>query len=89
VGSCTVNNGPLRSIAALLSEMKGLRFKNKVGAAFGSYGWSGEAPKIIHEGLEKAGINVVMDPVSSQYQPEAEALDACFRFGQKFAAYIK
>lgn len=41
IGSCTVNNGCLRSIAGILDEIRGHKLKNKIGAAFGSYGWSG------------------------------------------------
>ncbi|NMA67232.1 MAG: MBL fold metallo-hydrolase [Clostridiaceae bacterium] len=89
VGSCTVNNGTLRSIAAVLAEIKGLKFKGKVGAAFGSYGWSGESPKIIQKSLEESGIEIVMDPISVKYQPDADELEASLKFGQEFAQYIK
>ena len=89
VGSCTVNNGYLRSIAALLDEVRGRKFKNKVGAAFGSYGWSGEAPKKIHKELEEAGIKMVHEPISVKYQPEEHELEACFQLGREFSAYLK
>jgi len=46
-GSPTLNNGMLPRMADLLSYMKGLKPRNKIGAAFGSYGWSGEAVKLI------------------------------------------
>ncbi len=45
MGSPTVNNGILVAVAGLIEEIKGLKFKNKKAAAFGSYGWSGEAVK--------------------------------------------
>lgn len=45
VGSPTVNNGYLHSIAGILEMIKGMKLKNKKVAAFGSYGWSGEAVK--------------------------------------------
>jgi len=48
------------AIAAMLEVIRGLRFKGKVGAAFGSYGWSGEAPKA-ETGLAEAGIEIVAD----------------------------
>ena len=41
VGSSTINKGILTSIAGIMEEIRGLGFKNKKGAAFGSYGWSG------------------------------------------------
>ena len=45
VGSATHNNNVLPGIADVLTYMTGLRPLNRVGAAFGSYGWSGESPK--------------------------------------------
>lgn len=89
IGSCTVNNGPLRSIAALLAEIKGHKLKNKVGTAFGSYGWSGEAHKKIYKELEEAGIKMVMEPIAVKYQPDENELDACCQFGRDFANYLK
>jgi len=89
VGSCTVNNGYLRSIAALIDEIRGRKFKNKVGAAFGSYGWSGEAHKKIHKELEETGIKMVVEPIGVKYQPYEDELEACFQLGREFSSYIK
>jgi flavorubredoxin len=84
-----VNNGYLRSIAGIIDEIKGHKFKNKVGGAFGSYGWSGESPKKIHKEMEEAGIKMALEPVSAKYQPDSKELESCFKFGQDFAAYLK
>lgn len=89
IGSCTVNNGYLRSIAGVVDEIRGHKFKNKVGAAFGSYGWSGESPKKIHKELEEAGIKMVMEPISVKYQPDSQELEACIQFGRDFADSLK
>ncbi len=89
VGSCTVNNGYLRSIAALIGEIEGHKFKNKVGAAFGSYGWSGEAHKKIHKELGEAGIKMVHEPVSAKYQPDKAELEAFVQMGREFSTFIK
>ncbi|MBO6244306.1 MAG: flavodoxin domain-containing protein, partial [Clostridia bacterium] len=59
VGSPTVNNGYLHSIAGILEMIKGMKLKNKKAAAFGSYGWSGEAVKQITEYLKISGLDVV------------------------------
>lgn len=50
-------------IADVLTYMKGLRPLNRVGAAFGSYGWSGESPKIIQEWLASMNMDMPADPV--------------------------
>lgn len=84
IGSCTVNNTVLRSIAALLDEIKGHRFKNKYGAAFGSYGWSGEAAKIINKALEDTGMKIVQEPIQFRYRPTLEELEQCRNFGRAF-----
>ncbi len=89
IGSCTVNNTVLRSVASLLDEVKGLKFKEKLGAGFGSYGWSGEAPKIISKKLEESGIKVVEEPLQLRYNPTEEERKLCFEYGQKLAKHIK
>ncbi len=85
LGSCTVNNGYLRSLSGIVHEIKGHKYKGKKGAAFGSYGWSGEAPKRLSEGLKDAGIQVDLEPISCIYQPTPADLEKCTRFGQEFA----
>ncbi len=89
VGSCTVNNTVMRAIASLLDEIKALRFKNKVGAAFGSYGWSGEAPRIISQKLQEAGLSVPQEPVAFKYRPTPEEIQKCIQFGETFAESLK
>ncbi len=89
LGSCTVNNGALRSMAGVLDEIRGHKLRNKVGFAFGSFGWSGEAPKHLQEGLQTAGIQIVQPPVTARYTPSREELDACLEAGKFFARTIK
>lgn len=88
MGSSTINGGILSPMAALLEMVKGMKFKNKVGAAFGSYGWSGESVKILTQGLEDAGIKVVQEGIRLQYQPTEEELAQCVAFGESFAKQI-
>ncbi|MFZ3171172.1 MAG: anaerobic nitric oxide reductase flavorubredoxin [Carboxydocellales bacterium] len=89
LGSSTINNGILSGLAALLEEIKGLKFKNKVAAAFGSYGWSGEGVKIITQRLEEAKLQVVEDGIKFTYQPDQAELAQCKEFGKRFAAHLK
>ncbi len=83
VGSPTINNGPLPTIMPVLTDVKGLKFKNKIGAAFGSYGWSGEAVKAIEEHLTASGIQIIRDGIKFKWQPRPEELDACRSFGSE------
>ena len=55
VGSPTVSNSYLSSMAGWLEFLKQLKFKNKKAAAFGCYGWSGESVKLLEEKLKEAG----------------------------------
>jgi anaerobic nitric oxide reductase flavorubredoxin len=89
IGSCTVNNAVLRATAGLLEEIRGHKFKGKLGAGFGSYGWSGEAPKLISTSLEKSGLKVPLEPITVKYRPGAGDIEKCIQFGESFAAAMK
>lgn len=89
IGSPTINNGTLSSVAAILEEIKGLKFKDKKAAAFGCYGWSGESVKIIAEQLVASGFAVIHDGLREKWNPNNEAVSNCLRFGAEFAAKVK
>lgn len=82
VGSSTINRGFLSSVAAILEEMRGLAFKNKKAAAFGSYGWSGESVKQIEEALGGCGFEVIEPGLKMLWQPDAEGERQCFEYGE-------
>ena len=88
VGSPTLNNGLFPTLGDFLTYMKGLKPKNKIGAAFGSYGWSGESVKLITQELEAMKFEVIYPGVRVQYIPNAAALDACFALGRKIGRAI-
>ncbi len=88
VGSPTLNNGLFPTLGDFLTYMKGLKPKNKIGAAFGSYGWSGESVKLITQELEAMKFEVIDPGVRVQYIPNAAALDACFALGRKIGRAI-
>lgn len=83
-GSATVNNRYLSGMGALLEMIKGLKFKNKKAAAFGSYGWSGEGNKLLTEDLKEAGFEIVNDGHRTLWVPDDEELAACVEFGRQF-----
>jgi anaerobic nitric oxide reductase flavorubredoxin len=72
IGSPTFNGGVLPTLAPILEDLKGLRFRNKIGAAFGSYGWSGEAVNILGEHLARCGFTTAGDAVRAKWQPRSE-----------------
>jgi flavorubredoxin len=87
-GSSTVNNRYLSAMAGLLEMVKGMKFKNKKAAAFGSYGWSGEAVKLLTADLEEAGFEVVNEGKRTLWVPSEDELEACQEFGRQFVRDI-
>ena len=83
VGSPTVNNGYLHSIAGILEMIKGMKLKNKKAAAFGSYGWSGEAVKQITEYLKNSGFDVVNDGFRCLWTPDKNVQKELEKFGEE------
>ncbi len=88
VGSPTLNNQLFPTVSDFLVYMKGLKPLNKIGAAFGSYGWSGEAVKMINKELEAMKFDVIDPGIRIQYVPEKKGLEACFELGQKVGKAI-
>jgi flavorubredoxin len=89
MGAPTVNNGYLFSLGGLLEMMKGLKFKNKKAATFGSYGWSGEAVKLLSDHLKDAGFNIVNDGLRKLWVPDEDSLEDCSLFGVELIRQCK
>ncbi|MBR1774046.1 MAG: anaerobic nitric oxide reductase flavorubredoxin [Bacteroidales bacterium] len=84
IGCPTINNGYSYAIAGLLEMIKGLKFKKKKAAAFGSYGWSGDAVKQLTEKLQNAGIEIVNDGIRKLWVPDNAMLEDCKEYGKEF-----
>ena len=89
VGSPTINNQMFPSVADLMCYLKGLKPKGLVAAAFGSYGWSGEAAKLLQSELDAMGAETVSEAVSCLYKPDAETLARCRQLGITVAQRIR
>ena len=88
VGSPTLNNGLFPTVSDFLTYMKGLKPKNKIGAAFGSYGWSGESVNLIKNELESMNIEIIDPGLKVQYVPDNQSLEACIELGKKIGKAI-
>jgi flavorubredoxin len=77
------------SVADLLTYLKGLRPQNLVGAAFGSYGWSGEAVGQVREILQAMNVELVGDGLRVTYVPGSEALQQSYELGRRVAERMK
>jgi len=85
IGSPTLNNGLFPTVSDFLTYMKGLKPQNKIGAAFGSYGWSGESVNLINKQLEEMKFDIIDPGVRLQYIPDEKGIDLCYELGRKIA----
>jgi len=89
VGSPTLNNGLLPNIAGFLMYMRGLKPINKVGASFGSFGWSGESVKLLNQSLEDMKIELIEEGIKHKYVPGTDVLAECTEMGRRIGATVK
>ncbi len=85
IGSPTLNNGLFPTLSDFLTYMKGLKPRSKIAAAFGSYGWSGEAVGLINQAFEEMKFNVLFPGLKLQYVPDTEGINACRDLAEKIA----
>lgn len=88
-GSPTINYGYSYAMAGIMEMAIGMKFKGKKAAAFGSYGWSGDAPKKLTEQLREGGFEIVDDGIKKLWVPDSAALDDCVAYGRQFAEAVK
>ena len=88
VGSSTMNNGIYPTLADVLTYVKGLRPQHLLGAAFGSYGWSGEAPDILQAMLTEMKVGIVAEPLKVKYVPTRDDLMKCRALGRQVAEAV-
>ncbi|MDD2893224.1 MAG: FprA family A-type flavoprotein [Halothiobacillaceae bacterium] len=87
-GSPTLNGDAVKPIWDLLSSLTLVNVKNKLGAAFGSFGWSGEAIGLIEDRLRGLKLRVPLKGVRLKLLPTADELVVCRDFGRDFALHL-
>jgi flavorubredoxin len=88
IGSPTINQNTLLPVYKMFSLINPIRDRGKKAAVFGSYGWSGEAVKIIESQLKALKLNVVCEGYSGRFCPNNEKSDQLIDFGRKFAGEL-
>ncbi|MDD5101426.1 MAG: flavodoxin domain-containing protein, partial [Endomicrobiaceae bacterium] len=88
IGSSTHDNEMLSYIAGFLHFLKGMKPKNRIAIAFGSYGWAGGAVKEIAEMLTSFGVEVV-DKVDVKFKPNKDEVQKCYDIAVSFAQKLK
>jgi len=89
VGTPVLNSQIFPSMADVLCYLKGLRKKNLIGAAFGSYGWNGAPIDGLTKTLEEMGVSVVAPAIKSPFVPDEKILSACRELGVQISGQIK
>ncbi|GBE41559.1 nitric oxide reductase [bacterium BMS3Bbin09] len=89
IGSPTLNNMLYPSVAEFLYHLRGLRPKNRIAGAFGSYGWGGGAVRAAYEELNKMKLKTYEPGVQVIYKPSKEDELSCYEFGKEFARKVK
>jgi flavodoxin I len=89
IGSSTFYYKMLPPMEKFIDSLEKANVTGKVGAAFGSYGWSGEAPINIADKMRKLGMEVIDPVLRIQYQPTDKDLEECKRLGKDLAGKVK
>jgi anaerobic nitric oxide reductase flavorubredoxin len=89
VGSPTLNNILFPTVAEFLTHLRGLRPKNRMIGAFGSYGWGGGAVREAYEEFRRMKLEIFEPGTQVLYRPSPEDKLTCYNFGQSFAKKIK
>ena len=88
IGSPTINGDAVKPVWDLLSSLATIKLRGKVGAAFGSYGWSGEAVGMIEDRLKSLKFKIPEPGVKFTLVPTAEELKSCREFGARIAGSL-
>jgi len=88
VGSPTLNNNIFPTVADVLTYVEGLRPRNLIGGAFGSFGWSGESVARIEAWLERMKVKQPAQGIKTKYVPDEAALGECRKLGEAIASAL-
>jgi NADH oxidase (H2O-forming) len=88
IGSPTINQNTLLPVYKLFSVINPIRDKGKLAAAFGSYGWSGEAVKIVENVLKDLKLKIAHDALSAKFHPHNGTADQFVEFGKNIGSQI-
>ncbi len=87
-GSPTINGDAVKPVWDLLSSLTAVSVRGKLGAAFGSYGWSGEAVAMIEDRLRGLKLRVPLPGVKAKLIPNADELSHCTDLGRELALHL-
>jgi flavorubredoxin len=89
IGSPTINQNTLFPVYKLFSVINPIRDKGKLAAVFGSYGWSGEAVKLIQDHLSNLKFKIALDGLGEKFYPHNDKADKFREFGEEFGRKLQ
>jgi flavorubredoxin len=88
VGTCTINGDALEQTWSLLGSLTTIKLKDKLGATFGAFGWSGEGPLMLAERMKGLKFRVPEEPLRVQLVPTDADLKSCAEYGKRLVAAL-
>ncbi len=88
IGTPTMNNQMYPAMADIITYLKGLKPRNHIGFAFGSYGWSGEGAKQVHAALTEIGFEMPFEVQNVKYVPTVVDLEKTYQTGVELAKQL-
>jgi NADH oxidase (H2O-forming) len=88
LGSPTFSQNILLPVYQVFALINPIRDRGKLAASFGSYGWSGEGPRLINSALANLKLNVMDEGLLVKFTPHQDMLDKCVAYGKTFAAKL-
>ena len=85
VGSPTLNQTLMPAVAGALTYLKGLKPAGKAAFAFGSHGWAARGAREVQEYLKEMKLDILREPLESQFVPDERMLEECRRAGHSLA----
>lgn len=87
-GSPTINGDAVKPVWDLLSSLAVVNVKEKLGGAFGSYGWSGEAVAMLEDRMRGLKLRVPVKGIKVKLIPTEAELSQCHAFGRDLALHL-
>jgi flavorubredoxin len=85
IGSPTINQNILMPVYQLFAAINPLRDKGKLASGFGSYGWSGEAAKMLESNMANLKLKYFGEGLFVKFTPHEEGINNGIEFGKAFA----
>ena len=76
-------------MAAILEQVEGLKFKNKKAASFGCFGWSGESIDVMNSRIKEAGLGLINNGYSCNWEPDDDTLERVKQFAKSLIKEAK